>query len=102
MAFNPNPRANIIVSTDDIVKYICAKHGVKYVIHAIDISNPEPILFHLEKRSEDGTYVVESIMPNPKEKPFAFLKRIGWAPEVMPGEKRSEYLERIKRDGENF
>jgi hypothetical protein len=101
MVFNPNPCATI-VSTDDIVKYICAKHGVKYVIHAINMNDPEPILFHLERRSSDDSYVEENIMPNPKEKPFAFLKRIGWAPEVMAGEKRSEYLERIKHDGENF
>ena len=101
MAFNPNPSATI-VSVDDIVKYICAKHGVKYVIHAINVNDPEPILFHLEKRSEDGSYVEENIMPNPKEKPFTFLKRIGWAPEVMDGEKRSEYFERIKHDDKNF
>lgn len=97
MAFNPifNVPTKII-TTDDIVRLICSKHGMKYVPHAINFSNPAPILFHIEKRSEDDSYVEETLTPNPNEKPISYLKRIGWFPERINGESRAAYFERIK------
>lgn len=86
----------IIVTNEDIAKLICSKHGMKFVLHAYDLSNPEPILFHIEKRSEDGSYVEETLTPNPNEKPISYLKRIGWFPERINGESRAAYFERIK------